>query len=557
MAASASSPPTLSWPSAPSTGAEPPAPTVALTPEITGFTLHQELGRGGMGVVYQATDQHLGRPVAVKMLLAGVADPVRLERFKVESAALAKLSHPHILTVYQAGLTTQGQPFLVTELVPGGSLAQKIAHQPQDPEDSARLLLVLARAVQAAHQAGILHRDLKPGNVLLAPAASEPALNCVWGWPKLADFGLAKFLEADHPGATRTGQIMGSPPYMAPEQVIGDTAAIGPATDIYGLGAILYELLTGRPPYPNFFRDKLPVPPRELRPELSPALEGICLKCLALAPQERYSSIGVLIDALQAYLGGMALPETRSFAPNRAVVSRRRPWRWVVGGVAGVISLGLLGLAFLRDHPKTESAPAAAATPLTGELEVRLWSDSKRGQRVQEFGVLPARAGEQMQIQARLNAPAYLYLVLIDSQGNAVPLSPWNAGSRLTARTFFPLPGELQPVAEVRSPPEDGRGWRLDKNAGLETVLLLARRTPLETDLGPLLAGLPPAKLRHAEELLERTYDAQGNLQRPLDQHRGIGDEAEQIDEPLLHLLQRLRPHFEVIRALRFAHQGN
>jgi serine/threonine protein kinase len=198
-------------------------PTDPPPPEIPGFVVQQKLGHGGMGVVYQALDSNLGRAVAVKMLLAGTADATRLERFRVESAALARLNHPHILMVHQAGVTAQGQPFLVTELVSGGTLAERCNHQPQDPNASTRLVLLLAKAVQAAHQEGILHRDLKPANVLLAKPAPEPALNCAWGWPKLADFGLAKFLEADHPAATRSGQIMGSPPYMAPEQVAGES----------------------------------------------------------------------------------------------------------------------------------------------------------------------------------------------------------------------------------------------------------------------------------------------------------------------------------------------
>jgi serine/threonine-protein kinase len=227
---------------------------------VPGYELLAELGRGGMGVVYQARHGKLNRVVALKMILAGShAGAADLARFQTEAEAIARLQHPNIVQVHEVG-EHEGKPFFSLEFCAGGSLAQKLNGTPLPAREAAALLETLARAMQAAHDQHIIHRDLKPANVLLTEA----------GVPKITDFGLAKKL--DEAGQTHSGAIMGTPSYMAPEQAGGKSGAIGPAADVYALGALLYECLTGRPPFKAATAldtimqvvSEEPVPPRQL-----------------------------------------------------------------------------------------------------------------------------------------------------------------------------------------------------------------------------------------------------------------------------------------------------
>jgi serine/threonine-protein kinase len=244
---------------------------------VEGYELLATLGRGGMGVVFKARHVKLKRLVALKMIRTGrLAAAEELARFRTEAEAVARLRHPNVVQVHDVG-EHDGCPYLALEFVPGGSLAQKLAAAPLPPAQAAGLVRALAGAMHAAHQANVVHRDLKPANVLLDAD----------GTPKVTDFGLAKALDADD-GQTRTGQVMGTPSYMAPEQAAGAAHAIGPATDVWALGAILYECLTGRPPFRaaspldtlDQVRSRDPVPPRQLDPSVPRDLDTICLKCL-------------------------------------------------------------------------------------------------------------------------------------------------------------------------------------------------------------------------------------------------------------------------------------
>jgi hypothetical protein len=221
-------------------------------------------------------------------------------RFRTEAEAVARLQHPGIVQIYEVG-EQSGCPYLALEFVGGGSLAEQLDGKPMPTRRAAQLLLDLARAVQHAHEQGIVHRDLKPGNVLLMGTGST----------KIADFGLAKLLGADQ-GHTHTGAVLGSPSYMAPEQAAGQVRLIGPATDIYALGAILYELLTGRPPFVGAsiletleqVREHDPAPPQALQPRVPDDLAAICLKCLEKVPADRYPSAAALADDLDRFLRG-------------------------------------------------------------------------------------------------------------------------------------------------------------------------------------------------------------------------------------------------------------
>jgi len=317
-------------------------------PIVPGYEVLAEIGRGGMGIVYQARDLNLIRLVALKLLLAGnQVEPRFRARLTLEAEAAARLLHPNIVQVHEIGECDHG-PYLALEFVSGGSLARGLNGSPQPAHDAARLVATLARAIHYAHEHGVIHRDLKPANILLqgnrksgignrdedhesrhCRMAGSSLLATPYSlFPKIADFGLARWLDQDN-GQTPSGAIMGTPSYMAPEQAGGQRGRIGPAVDVYSLGAILYELLTGRPPFRGETTidtmlqvlHEEPVPPGRLRPRLPRDLETICLKCLRKEPAKRYASALALADDLELFLAGQPIHA-------RPVGFVERGWRW-------------------------------------------------------------------------------------------------------------------------------------------------------------------------------------------------------------------------------------
>jgi serine/threonine-protein kinase len=275
--------------------------------EFGNYELLEEIGRGGMGIVYLARHSSLQKVVALKMILRGeLATPEDRARFRTEARAAALLAHPNIVPVYDAG-EHEGQAYFSMRFIEGQTLAALLARGPLRPRDAARYLVAIARAVHYAHEHGILHRDLKPSNILL-DADDQP---------HITDFGLAKRVSAGASGAgrTATGAIIGTPTYMAPEQVSNRRGTPSPASDVYSLGIILYEMLTGRPPFQAptpvdtllLVLDQDPVPPRLLNPGVDADLEMICLKCIQKEPDLRYRSAMALASDLEAYLHGEAL----------------------------------------------------------------------------------------------------------------------------------------------------------------------------------------------------------------------------------------------------------
>jgi hypothetical protein len=274
------------------------------------YELLEELGRGGMGVVFKAKQKSLDRIVAVKMILRGdLASGADLARFQAEAEAAGRLDHPGIVSVYEVG-ACEGRPYFSMPYVEGMTLAQRVAEGPLPERLAARYVAQIARAVHFAHQHGILHRDLKPSNILL-PGGESAIGNPQTAIPLVTDFGLAKRLEGPV-SLTKTGAIVGTPSYMAPEQAAGSRGVITPATDVYSLGTILYELLTGRPPFQAatavdtlmLVLEQDPLGPRLLNPKIDRDLEMICLKCLQKPADLRYLSASDLADDLERYLAG-------------------------------------------------------------------------------------------------------------------------------------------------------------------------------------------------------------------------------------------------------------
>jgi len=326
-----------------------------------------KIGQGGMGVVYKARDLKLGRLVAIKTIIAGrYVKASERDRFQAEAQAIARLRHPHIIAIHSTG-EHEGRQYFSMEYAEGGSLARRLAIGPMVAIEAALVLEKLALAVQAAHEAGIVHRDLKPSNVLLTHDGS----------PKIGDFGLAKLVDAGS-AHTLSGQVLGSPSYMAPEQAEGHSKKVGSAIDIYALGAVLYQVLTGRPPFLGETQIETlklvvstePVPPRRQRPGVPRDLETICLKCLEKEPGRRYQSAAALAGDLRRFVEGRPIAA-------RPVSAIGRLWRWgrrnpmLAGTAAALLLTFALGTPTLfglwlraradRSLAETESRHAQAA----------------------------------------------------------------------------------------------------------------------------------------------------------------------------------------------------
>jgi hypothetical protein len=306
-------------------------------PPVGDYELLGEIAHGGMGIVYRARQRSLNRLVALKMVLPGRApNPAALARFRAEARAAAELDHPNIVPIYEVG-EHEGHQFFSMKLIDGGTLADSLHRHPRPAErELVAALTKVCRAIHFAHQRGILHRDLKPSNVLLDAA----------GEPFVADFGLVKRLGTDE-GMTATGAALGTPAYMAPEQAEGISAAVTTLADVYALGAILYEILTGRPPFRGEtaldtlrqVREAKPEPPSQANPRADASLAAVCLKCLEKDPARRYATAGELADDLDRWLAGEPV-----LARPAAGVARLR--EWVRHNIRAVVWVALIGVAW-------------------------------------------------------------------------------------------------------------------------------------------------------------------------------------------------------------------
>ena len=373
-------------------------------PPLHGYEVLSELGRGGMAVVYQARHLRLDRDVAVKMIRDRFVTPEQAVRFLTEAQVLAQLRHPHIVQVYEVG-THAEQPYFALELMEGGTLAQAIAGQPVPPKLAAESIETLALAIHHAHLRGILHRDLKPSNILLDKPVSHPGPvrhslsgRCL----KITDFGLAKS-QGDDPGLTRTGHVVGTPHYLSPEQALGRPDRITVATDVYALGATLYEMLVGRPPFAaaagepnptvsllNRVISDLPVPPSRYVERLPRNLEIICLKCLEKDAEHRYASAAELAADLRRYLDGkpiVARPGNKVSQLWRLI--RRHP---VVASLITALVIALLGGTITSTH----FAIKAAARARQALLEESIAASARDASRAAELSLERQSADSQL-----------------------------------------------------------------------------------------------------------------------------------------------------------------
>jgi serine/threonine protein kinase len=372
-----------------------------LPKQIGAYEIESEIGRGGMGVVYKAVQMQLNRPVAVKMIHARALTSLEERlRFLTEAETVAKLRHPNIVQIYEIGLH-ENQPFIALELIEGGSLSNQTRGVAQPPRAAAKLVEILARTMHHVHRQGIVHCDLKPANILLqlgdgqspgdgtSVAATDSGSSSSRRratTPKITDFGLAKHLDAGE-GLLRSEQVLGTPNYMAPEQAQGHASLIGPATDIYALGAILYELLTGRPPFVGGHPKEVmlqvmamePMPVRRAQPGVPLDMATICMKCLEKQPKNRYATAGELAEELRRYLSGEPI-RARPIGDLERLgkwIVRRRKEVALAAAVAGIAIAGAgTAIYFARE--------AAAYRDTVNELQRQSTDLQRRAQSAEE-----------------------------------------------------------------------------------------------------------------------------------------------------------------------------
>ncbi len=529
-----------------------------------GYEAMEELGRGGMGVVLKARQIMLNRLVAVKLIRADLSrHPTARLRFDAEARAVASLEHPGIVRVYDGGVHA-GHPFLVMEHVPGGTLAARLRSGTLDPRAAAELVVSLARAVHYAHQNGVIHRDIKPANILMGEGRAAT--------PRLTDFGLARQLEGGM--QTVQGDLLGTPAYMAPEQAAGRSAQVGPATDVYGLGAVLYECLTGRAPHAGETRDAAikaaargeVEPPRRIDPHLPAGLERICLRALSADPAERHASAEALAVDLERWLSrrvrmlrvglSVALASLLVTAGIAAALLRAPAQR--PGGTAKVLPFPRSLEPEARVLP--EPRPLDPDRPLRGLLTFKVLTRKKHWEEVTEkrTDAVPVRNGDKIRVEAELSRPAYAYLLYHDGSGKTYALYPWNPDGKFRVGLAEPPPSE-EAVREAMSP-RPNAGYPVRDASSLDTVILIANRTPLTQDDRDLivrqLARLKGAKSTAPYEVFERDYSG-GKLDRSAgwSRDRGIDEAAvDAVDRPFDDAILPIARRVDVLKAIRFSH---
>lgn len=394
-------------------------------PEIPGFVITKELGHGGYGVVYEAVQTAIGRRVAIKVLPSPQgADGKWRRRWLREAKAMAQVRHPNVVRLHEVG-EHDGRPYLVLDLIPGGSLRGRMKG-PIPPRESARIVETIARAADSLHRVGVLHLDIKPSNILIDAGEDAP-----WDevTPILSDFGIALAeSELGHElSGTANIEVRGTPSFMAPEQVMPGSVPLGPAADVFALGATLYTLLTGRPPFQaastietfDLLRERDPVPPRTMMPSVPKDLETICLVCLEKDPARRYASAGALADDLRRWLDGHVITA-------RPVSRLQRLMRW------------------RRRHPAVANLAASLLLILLGGIAAltTLWRQSVQQQRVAEGALARALESDRLSDDAVAQ--------LIDLTGKTIDSPEWTMGGGIERS----LPAIFELTSMIRQTPE-------------------------------------------------------------------------------------------------------
>ncbi|MEJ7595088.1 MAG: serine/threonine-protein kinase [Planctomycetaceae bacterium] len=541
------------------------------------YQLRKHVGSGSMGDVYEAHDPQLDRCVAVKVPRCDRMSRNRgmfTERFVREARAAAAVRHAHICPIYDAG-ETDGQPYVVMAFVEGESLDAVLSRgRIDDVRTSVQIAVQVADALSAIHQHGIIHRDLKPGNILIDRS----------GQALLTDFGLA-LSGMNTERITSDGLIIGTPVYMPPEQAAGENSKLTPAADIYSLGIVLYEMLTGQPPFRGPLQEllreiilRVPSSPIELRPDLDPQLSMIVDKAIAKAPCNRYSSAGEMAESLREWLGST----TSGVAPGplnaATVISPIRRWKQsALIVIATCIIVVVASLSFRNGSSKKyeiaaktdglSAGPAAKAhfgvpdtlaagagvlvaapLELKGKLDITISSNPDQGLRIKdrisatEPGALPLQTGEIVRFEVDLNQPAYVYLLWVSPDGSVVPLYPWDA-EHFTGWEAPKVAGSGRAIDHVTIPTSPNRGFEAVEPLGLQTVVLLARRQPLDerVDLAQLLDGLPTTPMLAMNA-------TPGPILRGIKTGQTKATDDAQFDE----LTTRLGAHFELMRVMSF-----
>jgi serine/threonine protein kinase len=578
-------------------GETPPEAATCLRPpegpdelgRLGGFRVLALLGRGGMGLVFRAEDPRLRRHVALKVIRPErAADASYRQRFLREARAAAALHHDHVVPIYQVG-EDNGVPFLAMPLLAGETLEDRLRREGALPVGEVlRLGRGIAEGLAAAHAAGLVHRDVKPANVWLEiPSPPRPPSPTRGGGgeavppsppggegsgvrgprAKLLDFGLARTAEDDS-AVSQAGAIVGTPAYMSPEQADGQPPDA--RSDLFSLGCVLYRMATGEPPFRGAtltatlraVAECAPPPAHERNPAVPRALSDVIRRLLARDPASRPASARAAADALAALETGTA-PTVSALVPAR---SSSRRWLLPAGVAAVLLAVGgvlVVGRGWLATRPEQPPAPPVPAPPApvtyTGHATAAVWAkfgDEARRLELTDPGALPLRAGDQFRIEARVSPASYLYLFWIDTEGQVLPVYPWEPGKWGTR------PAEESPRDELHLPPRDDRGYRITgERGGMETLLLLARPSPLDLDdaaVQALFAGVK--EQRPVQDPRSAVWFENGRVVKDDVRRRSAFFEEADIDDPVLRmqelLRERLQPHASFTAAVSFAKRG-
>jgi serine/threonine protein kinase len=558
---------------------------------VGGYRLLKVLGRGGMGLVFEALDPHLGRLVALKVMRPSLAaKTLARQRFLREARAMAAVEHDHVAPVYHVG-EDHGVPFLAMPLLRGESLQQRLDRcRALSIAEAFRIGRQVAAGLAAAHARGLIHRDIKPDNIWLEAETDRV---------KILDFGLARAAEGDTT-LTHAGTVMGTPKYMSPEQALGQE--VDARSDLFSLGSVLYRLLGGQAPYSGDSVTAVlvsvalntPQPLQELNPQVPPALAEVIERLMHKAPAQRYQSAQEVIAALDAaqQSAAGAIEPTSVREPEPATMSRsdthvrsqtvansvsrhppplleprtahpavppramRRPLVYLAAAAVIVLGSVLAATQFLKNRP-----PPTPSLSLDGTVDVDVHDPddpARPWQRLFSPLALPVRPTDRIRIQTTLNQPAYPYVLWLGCKGDVTPLYPW-VPSNEPDWTSRPL--EELPVRAVMQPDGTHAGYRVTGPTGMETIILMMRKSPLpkgvDAAVQARLKDRPPQEGISNRRFV--AYFVNGELLRKdQDLQRGIDVSATEVEARLvaLHadLYQRLRPYCDRLWAVSFTH---